>query len=36
VLKSVLSDHLQVASQTLSSEVFPGSGTLKAVSLLKT
>ena len=35
VLKSVLSDHLQVASQTLSNEVFPGSGSLKAVSLLK-
>ncbi len=35
VLKSVLSDHLQVASQTLSTEVFPGSGALKAIALLK-
>ena len=35
VLKGVLSDHLQIASQTLNAEVFPGSAALKAVSLLK-
>lgn len=35
VLKSVLSEHLQVASQRLDNEVFPGSGSLKPVSLLK-
>ena len=35
VLKSVLSDHMQVSTQTLNNEVFPGSGSLKAVSLLK-
>jgi len=35
VLKGVLSDHLQVAMQTLNNEVFPGSGSLKTVSLLK-
>jgi len=35
VLKGVLADHLQVASQALNNEVFPGSGGLKAVSVLK-
>ena len=35
VLKSVLSDHLQVASRTLEAEVFPGSSALKGVALLK-
>ena len=35
VLKGVLADHLQVASRTLDAEVFPGSGTLKAVPLLR-
>jgi uncharacterized protein (DUF1501 family) len=35
VLKGVLSDHLQVASRTLEAEVFPGSGALKTVALLK-
>ncbi|MEP7100644.1 MAG: DUF1501 domain-containing protein [Burkholderiales bacterium] len=35
VLKSVLSDHLQIASQTLNTEVFPGSASLRPVPLLK-
>ena len=35
VFKGVLSDHLQVASQSLNTEVFPGSAALKAVSVLK-
>ncbi len=35
VLKSVLSDHLQLASQALNNEVFPGSASLKPVALLK-
>lgn len=35
VLKSVLSDHLQVATATLDNEVFPGSAALKPVALLK-
>jgi uncharacterized protein (DUF1501 family) len=35
VLKGVLSEHLQVASQTLDTEVFPGSAALKTVSVLK-
>ena len=35
VLKSVLSDHLQVATATLNSEVFPGGSALKPVSLLR-
>ena len=35
VLKSVLSDHLQVATQTLNTQVFPGGGSLKTVSLLR-
>ena len=35
VLKGVLSDHLQVASQTLNTEVFPGSAALKLVPVLR-
>lgn len=35
VLKGVLSDHLRVDSQTLSTEVFPGSAGLRSVSLLR-
>lgn len=35
LLKSVLSDHLQIASRTLNTEVFPGSGSLKPIALLK-
>ena len=35
VLKSVLSDHLQVTSRTLDAEVFPGSAALKPVALRK-
>jgi uncharacterized protein (DUF1501 family) len=35
VLKSLLSDHLQVATQALNGEVFPGSASLKPVALLK-
>ena len=35
VLKGVLSDHLQVASQTLNTVVFPGSAALKVVPVLK-
>jgi uncharacterized protein (DUF1501 family) len=35
VLRSVLADHLQVATRTLNSEVFPSSESLKTVSLLK-
>ncbi len=34
VLKGVLSDHLQVASRSLNTEVFPGSETVKGMSLL--
>ena len=35
VLKGVLSDHLQVASQTLNTVVFPGSAALKVVPVLR-
>jgi uncharacterized protein (DUF1501 family) len=35
VLKGVLSDHLQVPAQTLEAEVFPRSGSLNAVRLLR-
>ena len=35
VLKSVLADHLQVASKALDTEVFPGSGGLRGVALLR-
>jgi uncharacterized protein (DUF1501 family) len=35
VLKSVLSEHLQVATATLNNEVFPGSAALKPLPLLK-
>jgi uncharacterized protein (DUF1501 family) len=35
VLKGVLSDHLQVATRSLNTEVFPGSESVKGVSLLK-
>lgn len=35
LLKSVLSDHLRIATRTLDTEVFPGSGSLKPVALLK-
>jgi uncharacterized protein (DUF1501 family) len=35
VLRSVLADHLQLASRALDNDVFPGSGALKHVALLK-
>ena len=35
VLRSVLGDHLQVATQTLDTAVFPGSAGLRRVALLK-
>jgi uncharacterized protein (DUF1501 family) len=35
VLRSLLADHLRLASRMLDNEVFPGSGALKQVSLLK-
>ena len=35
VLKGVLADHLQIAAQSLNTEVFPGGAAVKAVSLLK-
>ena len=35
VLKGVLSDHLQVASRTLDTEVFPGSEGVRGLALLK-
>jgi uncharacterized protein (DUF1501 family) len=35
VLKGVLSDHLQVPTRVLGTEVFPGSESLKAVSVLR-
>jgi uncharacterized protein (DUF1501 family) len=35
VLKGVLSDHLQVATQSLDTDVFPGSEAVKRLSLLK-
>ena len=35
VLKGVLGDHLQIASRTLDTEVFPGSATVKPVDLLR-
>jgi uncharacterized protein (DUF1501 family) len=35
VLRSLLSDHLQVATKTLDAEVFPGSSGLRGVALLK-
>ena len=35
VLKGVLSDHLQVASRTLDTEVFPGSEGVRGLGLLK-
>jgi uncharacterized protein (DUF1501 family) len=35
VLKNVLSDHLQVPARVLGTEVFPGSESLKAVSVLR-
>jgi uncharacterized protein (DUF1501 family) len=35
VLRSVLADHLQLASRALDNDVFPGSGALKHVALLR-
>ena len=35
VLKGVLADHLQVASRSLNTEVFPGSEAVRGVALLK-
>ena len=35
VLKGVLSDHLQVATQSLNTDVFPGSEAVKGLSLLR-
>jgi uncharacterized protein (DUF1501 family) len=35
VLKSVLADHMQVATRTLNTEVFPSSESLKPVALLR-
>ena len=35
VLKGVLADHLQVASRALNIDVFPGSDTVRGISLLK-
>ena len=35
VLKGVLADHLQVASRALNIDVFPGSDTVRGISVLK-
>jgi uncharacterized protein (DUF1501 family) len=35
VMRGVLSDHLQVATKALDTEVFPGSGGLRRIALLK-
>ena len=35
VLKGVLADHLKVAERSLSNEVFPGSGSVKGLALLR-